>query len=51
MSDPLWFDPTTCLIGGKWVPSLSGQTLALVNPSDGSAICQIARGNGPGGPE
>ena len=45
MSDPLWFDPTTCLIGGTWVPTLSGQTLALVNPSDGSVICQIARGN------
>ncbi|MGD9864265.1 MAG: aldehyde dehydrogenase family protein [Pseudodonghicola sp.] len=46
MSDtnPIWFDPSLCLIGGKWVPAQSGETLPLVNPSDGSEICQIARG-------
>ncbi|MBY6066115.1 aldehyde dehydrogenase family protein [Leisingera aquaemixtae] len=44
MSDPLWFDPALCLIGGKWLPAASGGTLPLVNPSDGSEICQIARG-------
>ncbi len=44
MSDPIWFDPSLCLIGGRWVPARSGQTLPLVNPSDGSDICQIARG-------
>lgn len=43
-TNPLWFDPTTCLIGGQWIAPASGETLALVNPSDGSAICQIARG-------
>ncbi|GHG83858.1 aldehyde dehydrogenase family protein [Pseudodonghicola xiamenensis] len=43
-TNPIWFDPTLCLIGGKWVPAQSGETLPLVNPSDGSAICQIARG-------
>jgi len=43
-TNPIWFDPTLCLIGGKWVPAQSGATLPLVNPSDGSAICQIARG-------
>ncbi|MCF6232560.1 MAG: aldehyde dehydrogenase family protein [Rhodobacteraceae bacterium] len=45
MSDPLWFDPTLCLIGGKWQPAFSRRTLPLVNPSDGSEICQIARGD------
>lgn len=40
----LWFDPATCLIGGEWKAPASGQTLDLVNPSDGSVICQIARG-------
>ncbi|MEM9125159.1 MAG: aldehyde dehydrogenase family protein [Pseudomonadota bacterium] len=44
MSDPLWFDPSLCLVGGAWVPSVCGQTLTLVNPSDGSDICRIARG-------
>ncbi|MDK3016805.1 aldehyde dehydrogenase family protein [Pseudodonghicola flavimaris] len=46
MSDttPIWFDPTLCLIGGAWVPAQGGETLPLVNPSDGSAICEIARG-------
>ncbi|NIZ60380.1 aldehyde dehydrogenase [Sedimentitalea sp. CY04] len=40
----LWFDPSTCLIGGQWIPAASGETLSLVNPSDGNDICQIARG-------
>ena len=44
MSDPLWFDPALCLIGGKWLPAASGGTLPLINPSDGGEICRIARG-------
>jgi aldehyde dehydrogenase (NAD+) len=44
MSDPLWFDPSLCLIAGQWVPTAGGRSLALVNPSDASIICQIARG-------
>ncbi len=44
MPTDLWFDPTLCLIGGAWRPAASGQTLPLVDPSDGSEICQIARG-------
>ncbi|MBO9450420.1 aldehyde dehydrogenase family protein [Tropicibacter sp. R16_0] len=44
MTTDLWFDPTLCLIGGVWRPATSGRTLPLVNPSDGSEICQIARG-------
>ncbi|UWQ45424.1 aldehyde dehydrogenase family protein [Leisingera aquaemixtae] len=43
-TSPLWFDPALCLIGGTWQPAASGGTLPLVNPSDGSEICQIARG-------
>ncbi|WP_027236087.1 aldehyde dehydrogenase family protein [Leisingera caerulea] len=43
-TSPLWFDPALCLIGGKWMPAASGGTLPLVNPSDGSEICHIARG-------
>lgn len=44
MHDPIWFNPSLCLIGGKWVPAITGKTLPLVNPSDGSTICDIARG-------
>ncbi len=42
--DALWFDPTKCFINGTWVPPVGGQFLPLVDPSDGSEICQIARG-------
>ena len=45
MPDPIWFDPSLCLIHGEWRPSASGLTLPLVNPSVGGEICQIARGN------
>jgi aldehyde dehydrogenase (NAD+) len=38
------FDPTRCFIGGRWLPAEGGETLPLENPSDGSTICQIARG-------
>ncbi|WP_281993305.1 aldehyde dehydrogenase family protein [Sulfitobacter geojensis] len=42
---PLGIDPTQCFIGGRWVPSQSGETLDLRNPSDGSTLCAIAKGN------
>ena len=45
MTDALWFDPSKCLIGGSWHPSASGGVIELKNPSDGSTICQIARGD------
>jgi len=45
MTNPIWFDPSLCLIGGKWVPAKTGQMLTLTNPSDGAEICQIARGD------
>ena len=41
---PLDLDPAKCLIGGTWQSPLSGETIALLNPSDGSALCDIARG-------
>ena len=39
------FDTTQVLIGGEWRASASGETLPLVNPSDGSELARIARGN------
>ena len=45
--DKPWFDTTKCFIGNKWVASESGEQLDLINPSDGSLICQIARGTKP----
>jgi aldehyde dehydrogenase (NAD+) len=44
MSETIWFDPSQCLIGGVWQAPATGQTLPLVNPSDGTVLCQIARG-------
>jgi aldehyde dehydrogenase (NAD+) len=32
-------------IAGKWAPPASGATLPMIDPSDGSAFAQIARGN------
>ncbi len=39
------FDPQQVLIGGQWRAPASGQTLPLHNPSDGTLLAQIARGN------
>lgn len=33
-----------CLIGGRWQAPIGGETLELINPSDGSNLAQIARG-------
>jgi aldehyde dehydrogenase (NAD+) len=38
------FDAGQLLIGGRWHAAASGATLALENPSDGSALARIARG-------
>ncbi|MGJ8624259.1 MAG: aldehyde dehydrogenase family protein [Yoonia sp.] len=43
---PMNIDPDKCLIGGAWIAPTGGQTLPLTNPSDGSRLCQIARGQG-----
>ncbi|MGI9367621.1 MAG: aldehyde dehydrogenase family protein [Ruegeria sp.] len=44
MKPAIWFDPGLCLIGDTWKPAVSQCTLPLINPSDGSEICHIARG-------
>ena len=38
------FDTTQVLIGGAWRAAALGQTLPLVNPSDGSPLARVARG-------
>lgn len=42
---PLGVSASHCMIGGAWVPSQGNRTLSLSNPSDGSKLCEIARGN------
>jgi aldehyde dehydrogenase (NAD+) len=42
---PLGLDPSLCFIGGDWVASASSARVTLVNPSDGTALCDIARGS------
>jgi aldehyde dehydrogenase (NAD+) len=39
------FDTTGTYIDGRWRAPDNGQTLALMNPSDGSELARIARGN------
>ncbi len=39
------FDTTPVFIGGRWRACASGETLPLLNPSDGTLLAQIARGN------
>ena len=41
---PLDIDPSKCFIAGQWVDALSGKSLPLINPSDGTTLCEIARG-------
>lgn len=38
------FDARQLLIGGQWRPAAGGETLPLINPSDGSLLTEIARG-------
>ncbi|WP_281973311.1 aldehyde dehydrogenase family protein [Ruegeria faecimaris] len=45
MTNPLWFDPSLCLFGGAWQRPASQADLPLINPSDGSELCRIARGD------
>ncbi|MEP7242022.1 MAG: aldehyde dehydrogenase family protein, partial [Devosia sp.] len=43
--DPsLFFDPSKCFIGGRWVAPASGDTLPVENPSDGTEFARIPRG-------
>ncbi|HEY6134003.1 MAG TPA: aldehyde dehydrogenase family protein [Rubrivivax sp.] len=39
------FDSTQVFIGGRWRAGSGGETLPLLNPSDGRLLAQIARGN------
>jgi aldehyde dehydrogenase (NAD+) len=39
------FDTTQVFIGGRWRAGASGTMLPLLNPSDGSLLAHIARGN------
>ncbi|NWG74907.1 MAG: aldehyde dehydrogenase family protein, partial [Rubrivivax sp.] len=38
------FDTTPILVGGRWQRCASGRTLTLVNPSHGTPLAEIARG-------
>lgn len=42
---PLGIDPRKCFIANQWVDGVSRETIDLLNPSDGSTLCAIARGN------
>jgi len=42
---PFGLNTKSCLIGGQWVAPISNASITLNNPSDGSAICEIARGD------
>ena len=37
--------PPANFVAGRWVPSASGATLPMIDPSDGAAFAQIARGS------
>jgi aldehyde dehydrogenase (NAD+) len=39
------FDSSTVFVGGQWRACASGETLPLINPSDGSPLAPIARGD------
>ena len=41
---PMNIDPGKCFIGGVWVDPVGQEVLPLLNPSDGTTLCQIARG-------
>ena len=45
MHHDIGFDTTQVFIGGAWRAGESGQTLPLHNPSDGTLLAHIARGN------
>ena len=45
LSTPFDFEPSHVFIDGVWRAPSSGQTMALVNPSTGAALCNIAIGD------
>ena len=44
MIKPIWFETEKLLIGGVWRAADGGGTIPLVNPSDGTPLCDIAHG-------
>jgi len=44
MREPLPFDTRTLFIGGRWRAAAGGAMLPLLDPSDGSLLAEIARG-------
>ncbi|MEO7221637.1 MAG: aldehyde dehydrogenase family protein [Devosia sp.] len=44
MTLDLFFDPSKCFIGGRWVAPAGGDYLEIKNPSDGTIIGRIPRG-------
>jgi aldehyde dehydrogenase (NAD+) len=45
MQHTIGFDSTGVFIAGQWRAAASGQTLPLINPSDGTLLAHIARGD------
>ncbi len=45
MHNTIGFDTTGVFIAGYWRAGAGGQTLPLINPSDGTLLAHIARGN------
>jgi len=41
----LGLEPNQCFIDGAWVSPVSKEVLSLINPSDGTQICEIASGS------
>jgi phenylacetaldehyde dehydrogenase len=37
--------PKQLFIGGRWVPAATGKTFAVVDPSTGREVCQVAEGD------
>ena len=40
----LGINPGKCMIGGAWISPTANETIGLINPSDGSTLCAIAKG-------
>jgi aldehyde dehydrogenase (NAD+) len=43
--DGIWFPSDEVLIGGRWRGTEGGGRIDVVNPSDGTGLCEIARGS------
>ena len=42
---PFGVEPEKCMIGGRWISPANNERLSLINPSDGSVLCDIAKGS------